>query len=51
MRHSTQQVRSLYKDVPLFAIVGGVFTKIIKYRVLPEQIELLMKKWWAIEVD
>lgn len=35
------------KDVPPYAIVGGVPAKIIKYCFTPEQIEFLMKiKWW-----
>ncbi|MFI3326454.1 MAG: CatB-related O-acetyltransferase [Clostridia bacterium] len=35
------------KDVPPYAIVGGVPAKIIKYRFTQEQIEKLLKlKWW-----
>lgn len=35
------------KDVPPYAIVGGVPAKIIKYRFENEQIEYLLKiKWW-----
>lgn len=35
------------KDVPPFAIVGGVPAKIIRYRFSKEQIDLLEKsKWW-----
>lgn len=35
------------KDVPPYAIVGGVPAKIIKYRFSPEIIEKLLKiKWW-----
>jgi len=35
------------KDVPPYAIVGGVPAKIIKYRYSQEDVEFLMKiKWW-----
>ncbi|MGX1930503.1 CatB-related O-acetyltransferase [Flagellimonas sp. 2504JD4-2] len=35
------------KDVPPYAIVGGVPAKVIKYRFEPETIESLLKlKWW-----
>lgn len=35
------------KDVPPYAIVGGVPAKVIKYRFTPEQIaKLLLVKWW-----
>lgn len=35
------------KDVPPYAIVGGVPTKIIRYRFNPEQIDFLQQlKWW-----
>ncbi len=35
------------KDVPPYAIVGGVPAKIIRYRFAEEEIEKLMKiKWW-----
>lgn len=35
------------KDVPPYAIVGGVPAKVIGYRFPPEQIEFLLKlKWW-----
>ena len=35
------------KDVPPYAIVGGIPAKIIKYRFSKEVIEKLMKlKWW-----
>lgn len=35
------------KDVPPYAIVGGVPAKIIKYRFTPEQVEQLLElKWW-----
>lgn len=35
------------KNVPPYAVVGGVPAKIIKYRFKPEQIEKLLKiKWW-----
>ena len=35
------------KDVPPFAIVGGVPAKIIKYRFSPEQINKLLNiQWW-----
>lgn len=35
------------KDVPPYAIVGGVPAKVIRYRFEPEEIEELLKiKWW-----
>lgn len=35
------------KDVPPYAVVGGVPAKIIKYRFNPEQIKFLLDfKWW-----
>lgn len=35
------------KDVPPYAIVGGVPAKVIRYRFSPEQIRWLLKfKWW-----
>ena len=38
------------KDVPPYAIVGGVPAKVIKYRFSNEQIEKLLKiKWWDYE--
>lgn len=38
------------KDVPPYAIVGGVPARIIKYRFSPEKIEfLLQNRWWTID--
>ncbi len=38
------------KDVPSYAIVGGVPAKIIKYRFEPDKInQLLEEKWWEKE--
>jgi virginiamycin A acetyltransferase len=35
------------KDVPPYAVVGGVPAKVIKYRYTPQQIEKLQKiRWW-----
>ena len=35
------------KDVPPYAIVGGVPARIIRYRFLPEQIDFLLRfRWW-----
>ena len=35
------------KDVPAYAIVGGVPAKLIRYRFSPEQIKALLKiRWW-----
>ena len=35
------------KDVPSYAIVGGVPAKLIRYRFAPEQIDALLKiRWW-----
>ena len=40
------------KDVPDYAIVGGVPAKVIKYRFSPEVIKGLLKiKWWDWEMD
>lgn len=39
------------KDVPPYAIVGGIPAKIIRYRFPPEQIaELLRLRWWDMDV-
>jgi len=38
------------KDVPPYAIVGGVPAKVIKYRFSPEIIEKLLElKWWDLD--
>lgn len=40
------------KDVPPYAIVGGVSAKIIKYRFAPEVIErLLDTEWWNYPLE
>ena len=40
------------KDVPPYAIVGGVPAKIIKYRFSPKTIEFLInEKWWEFSDD
>ncbi|GHV48853.1 hypothetical protein FACS1894204_13310 [Synergistales bacterium] len=40
------------KDVPPYAIVGGVPAKIIKYRFPQEQIDLMQKaRWWDWSLD
>lgn len=40
------------KDVPPYAVVGGVPAKIIKYRFTKEQItELLKLKWWDLDEE
>lgn len=40
------------KDVPPYAIVGGVPAKIIRYRFSPEVIErLLQLEWWSLDTD
>lgn len=37
------------KDVPPFAVVGGVPAKVLKYRFSPEMIERLLEiKWWNL---
>lgn len=37
------------KDVPPFAVVGGVPAKVLKYRFSPEMIERLLKiQWWNL---
>ena len=40
------------KDIPPYAIVGGVPAKIIKYRFDKEQIDKLLKlKWWDMSLE
>ena len=40
------------KDVPPYAIVGGVPAKIIRYRFSPEIIEALLElRWWDLPVE
>jgi len=40
------------KDVPPYAIVGGIPAKVIKYRFSDEDIELLeILKWWEYGAD
>lgn len=40
------------KDVPPYAIVGGIPAKILKYRFLPEIIDRLLQiKWWMLKDD
>lgn len=40
------------KDIPPYAIVGGVPAKIIKYRFEKEEIKkLLQLKWWDMDVE
>ena len=40
------------KDVPPYAIVGGVPTKIIRYRFDDEEIKELLKiKWWELPIE
>lgn len=40
------------KDVPPYAVVGGVPAKIIKYRFSPEKIEeLINSMWWESSID
>jgi len=40
------------KDVPPYAIVGGVPAKIIRYRFSPEKVEkLLSLQWWSWPVE
>jgi acetyltransferase-like isoleucine patch superfamily enzyme len=40
------------KDIPPYAIVGGVPAKIIKYRFDQDEIEELLKlKWWDMDVE
>ncbi|TWE04177.1 acetyltransferase-like isoleucine patch superfamily enzyme [Peribacillus frigoritolerans] len=40
------------KDVPPYAVVGGVPAKIIKYRFDEEEIKKLLEmKWWNWEID
>lgn len=40
------------KDVPAYAVVGGVPAKILRYRFEPAEIEYLLQfKWWDREID
>lgn len=40
------------KDVPAYAIVGGVPSKVIKYRFESSKIEsFLRKKWWDLSLE
>jgi len=40
------------KDIPPYAIVGGVPAKIIKFRFEKEEIEKLLKiKWWDMDIE
>jgi len=40
------------KDVPDYAVVGGVPAKVIRYRFEQEEIEFLLRfKWWDMEID
>ena len=40
------------KDVPPYAIVGGVPAKIIKYRFTEEQIKSLLDiEWWKLDKE
>lgn len=40
------------KDIPPYAIVGGIPAKIIKYRFDEETIDFLLRtKWWNNEID
>lgn len=40
------------KDVPSYAIVGGVPAKILRYRYNPEDISLLLKtQWWNKDIE
>ena len=40
------------KDVPPYAIVGGVPAKVIRYRFLPEIIQRLLElEWWNMDEE
>lgn len=40
------------KDVPPYAIVGGVPAKVIKFRFPPEKIEKIRSsRWWELDID
>lgn len=40
------------KDVPPYAVVGGVPARVLRYRFEPSEIEYLLKsKWWDKDVD
>ena len=40
------------KDVPAYAVVGGVPAKVLRYRFSPEQIAFLQElEWWNKDID
>ena len=40
------------KDIPPYAVVGGVPAKVIKYRFDEEQIEKLLRlQWWEMDPE
>jgi acetyltransferase-like isoleucine patch superfamily enzyme len=40
------------KDVPAYAVVGGVPAKVLRYRFEPTEIDFLMQfKWWDRDID
>lgn len=40
----------MVKDVPPYAVVGGVPAKVIRYRFSPEVIEHLLElEWWNLD--
>lgn len=40
------------RDVPPYAVVGGVPAKVIRYRFSPEEVKYLMAfKWWDRDID
>lgn len=40
----------MVKDVPPYAVVGGVSAKVIRYRFSPEVIEHLLElEWWNLD--
>lgn len=40
------------KDIPPYAIVGGIPAKIIKYRFEPDKIErLIQSEWWKWDLE
>lgn len=48
MEQLLQQEQLVSKDVPPYAIIGGVPAKVIKYRFEKEIINLFLKiKWWV----